>query len=314
MSASVSEWANNAAATLAAGITSSQTTITLTSGEGATFPALSSGEFFVITIQSVSNVNTYEIAYCTARSSDTLTVTRGQEGTTGQAFNAGDTVQNRPTAGTYAGFVQWAATGLQSYTGAGTSTFTVPPGVYRLDIEAWAPGGGGGGCSNANGCGGGGGGGEYRRNVFSVTPGDTITINLGAAGAGVLEGNGTNAGDTVITDGATTFLHCVGGKGGVAGNSTLGAGGAGGTGGSGGAFVLAGMQGQPALELIGATAFSAGEGGFAFGSPSVWAGINANGDPSIMPGAGGGGVGSSAAGTGFAGGGGGPGAVLIKWG
>ena len=114
MSASVSEWANNAAATLAAGITSSQTTITLTSGQGATFPALASGEFFVITIQSVSNVNTYEIAYCTARSSDTLTVTRGQEGTTGQAFNAGDTVQNRPTAGTYAGFVQWAATGLQS--------------------------------------------------------------------------------------------------------------------------------------------------------------------------------------------------------
>jgi hypothetical protein len=93
-------WANNAGTTLAAAITSEQTTITVTSGSGALFPSPAAGQFFPVTLISQSNANTFEITYCTARSGDTLTVTRAQEGTAAQAFAAGDFARNLITAGT----------------------------------------------------------------------------------------------------------------------------------------------------------------------------------------------------------------------
>ena len=49
----------------------------------------------------VDNLNNIEIVQCTARSADTLTVVRGQEGATpARALNAGDKIENRLTAGT----------------------------------------------------------------------------------------------------------------------------------------------------------------------------------------------------------------------
>ena len=64
---------NNAFGVLSAGITTSDTTITLDSGEGARFPTLGSGDYFYATIVDTSN--NLEIVKVTARSNDSMTVT-----------------------------------------------------------------------------------------------------------------------------------------------------------------------------------------------------------------------------------------------
>jgi hypothetical protein len=90
---------NNAFGTLAAGINSSATSITLTSGQGARFPTLSAGDYFYATLVDTSN--NLEIVKCTARSTDVLTVVRGQESTTARAYSAGDRLEIRLTAQTF---------------------------------------------------------------------------------------------------------------------------------------------------------------------------------------------------------------------
>lgn len=90
------KFANSAFATLAAGINSSVTSITLTTGQGARFPSLSAGDYFYATLIDTSN--NLEIVKCTARSTDVLTVTRGQESTTARAFSTGDRIELRITA------------------------------------------------------------------------------------------------------------------------------------------------------------------------------------------------------------------------
>ena len=97
-------FANNAISTLASSVTSSGTTISLAPGSGVFFPAITSGQFFRVTLTSATIVTSNgmpvtEIAFCTARSVDSLTISRGQEGTTPISFNAGDIVANEITAG-----------------------------------------------------------------------------------------------------------------------------------------------------------------------------------------------------------------------
>jgi len=89
-------YTNNASTTLAAGIASNATSITVASGQGSLFPSPSGTSFFYATLSNASNV--LEIVKCTARSGDTLTVTRAQEGTTATAYNTGDKIEVRPTA------------------------------------------------------------------------------------------------------------------------------------------------------------------------------------------------------------------------
>jgi len=79
---------NNASSILAAGITNVTTSLTVTSGDGAKFPAAN----FRITIDN-------EIMTCSTRSADTLTVVRAAEGTTAAAHNAGAAVRLNITAG-----------------------------------------------------------------------------------------------------------------------------------------------------------------------------------------------------------------------
>jgi hypothetical protein len=90
---------NNANATLAASITSSSTSITVTSGQGARFPTLSAGDYFYATLIDTSN--NLEIVKCTARSTDVLTVVRAQESTTARAYTTGDRIEIRLTAQTF---------------------------------------------------------------------------------------------------------------------------------------------------------------------------------------------------------------------
>ena len=87
---------NNAYGTLNASITSSSTTIVLVAGQGARFPTLSAGDYFYATLIDTSN--NLEIVKVTARSTDTLTVVRGQDSTTARAYATNDRFELRPTA------------------------------------------------------------------------------------------------------------------------------------------------------------------------------------------------------------------------
>ena len=87
---------NNAYAVLNASITSSSTTIVLVAGQGARFPTLSAGDYFYATLIDTSN--NLEIVKCTARSTDTLTVERGQDNSTARAYATNDRFELRPTA------------------------------------------------------------------------------------------------------------------------------------------------------------------------------------------------------------------------
>ena len=92
------QFANNAYSTLASSIGTSNTSITTAAGEGSRFPSASvaAGTYFFLTLIDTSNH--YEIVKVTNRSGDTLTVVRGQDGTTARAFNTSDRLELRPTA------------------------------------------------------------------------------------------------------------------------------------------------------------------------------------------------------------------------
>jgi len=88
---------NNATGALAAAYSAAATAITLVAGQGAAFPSPAAGEWFPATIVNASNQ--IEIVHCTARTADTLTVLRGQEGTAARALGSGEKVEHRLTAG-----------------------------------------------------------------------------------------------------------------------------------------------------------------------------------------------------------------------
>lgn len=89
-------FANNSTSTLASGISSGATSITLASGKGGLYPAPTGGDFFIATLQEG---NTVEIVKCTARSGDVLTVTRAQESTSASAFSTAAVLELRLTSG-----------------------------------------------------------------------------------------------------------------------------------------------------------------------------------------------------------------------
>lgn len=88
---------NNASTKLASSITNSATSMSVVAGTGDLFPSPVAPDYFLCTI--VDDLGNKEIVKVTARSVDTFTIVRGQEGTTARAFNANSLVENRLTAG-----------------------------------------------------------------------------------------------------------------------------------------------------------------------------------------------------------------------
>jgi hypothetical protein len=191
-----------------------------------------------------------------------------------------------------AGIVSWLGQSMAVWSSAGTYSWTVPAGVYR--VRAIVTGGGGGGGAGAGSwenIGGGGGAGATAFATFNVTPGETLTIVVGAGGAG---GSGRAGGDgqpSQILRGATVLVEAAGGSGGPynPGGGTAG-GGAGGNSavfGEGvvGFFVPGGIGFGGSTSTPGV--YTEGYGGISFwgmGSPNVNSGITWG-----APGAGGGG-------------------------
>ena len=112
---------NNAATTLASGVLIGDTSLTVAAGTGAEFPTLTGSEYFFCTL--ANNAGSIEIIKVTARSTDTFTIVRGQDGTSAAAWSAGDKVELRLTRIDLLNFPQLDSTN----TFATTQTFTAAP-------------------------------------------------------------------------------------------------------------------------------------------------------------------------------------------
>ena len=144
-----------------------------------------------------------------------------------------------------------------------SQTWVVPPNVDQIFVTAVSAGGGGGGGHNTAVTGGGGGGGgagkPYHDFPVAVTPGETLTINVGASGVGGVGGasptNGTGGGltDILRAGGAVCFRSSNSG-GGIAGTATTGGNG-GGVGGS--SFAQPGSAGASAGDAVAGGMFTA---------------------------------------------------------
>jgi hypothetical protein len=84
---------NNAFSTLAAGITDVATSLTVQAGKGALFD-VTTPVYTYATLEDVSG--NIEVVKVTARSTDTLTIVRAQDGTAARAWNSGDVIECRP--------------------------------------------------------------------------------------------------------------------------------------------------------------------------------------------------------------------------
>lgn len=106
--------------------------------------------------------------------------------------------------------VSWAACG----TNAKCATWTVPSGVYWVQVDLWGGGGPGlGAGGNSGGAGGAGGG--YGHRVCAVNAGGTVTVQVGMGGAG-----GSGYGSSGATAGGdSSFGTCIGASGGTLTNT-----------------------------------------------------------------------------------------------
>jgi hypothetical protein len=77
-------YTNNAVSNLSASITNAATSLSITAGTGGRFPAPTTPDYFYATLTDPSGE--IEVVRVTARSTDTMTVVRGQDGTTARAW------------------------------------------------------------------------------------------------------------------------------------------------------------------------------------------------------------------------------------
>ncbi|MGE4909892.1 phage tail protein [Yersinia enterocolitica] len=121
--------ANNASTVLSAGISASATTLTVNTGTGGLFPSPVSGtSFFKLTLIDAATGTLTEIVHVTARTGDTMTIVRGQEGTTNRIWSANDIAANMMTAGTLDLFAQSGTLGGAALLNVGTTAGTVAAG------------------------------------------------------------------------------------------------------------------------------------------------------------------------------------------
>lgn len=95
---------DNASTTLASGIASTDTSITVATGTGVLFPAPSAGQIAYATLEDTGG--NIEVVTITSKTTDTFVVTRGTDGTTPQAFASGTRFEMRVTMGMLQAFLQ----------------------------------------------------------------------------------------------------------------------------------------------------------------------------------------------------------------
>jgi hypothetical protein len=172
------KFTNNATSTLASSINNSVTSMSVAGGQGGLFPTLSGADVFYVTLSNTSGSN--EIVKVTARSTDTLTIVRAQDGTSALSWNAGDKVELRATA---AGLAAMAQTANNLSDLASASTARTNLGVTGTGADTTY---------------------NYRANNLSdVASAATARTNLGVSASGVLSTNWTVS----EAGGKLTFLY-----------------------------------------------------------------------------------------------------------
>ncbi len=172
---------------------------------------------------------------------------------------------------------------------AGTYSWTVPPGITNICLEAWGGGGSGGDGLYGGKSGGGGGGGSYCYQCFTVTPGQQFTLVVGNSNqnssfGSLLTANcGTNGGNGTLSilgsigiGGSSTANYSINGSNGISTSSYCSSpaskGGNGGNGGAGGNGAYSVCVGGGSGGSSQAGAFPGGGGGG--GTPSSTSGAN----------------------------------------
>jgi len=90
--------ANNASATVTGTIIAAHTTIYL--DDASSMPNPGAGEWFNLTLTQPGTETSWEVVKCTSRAGNTLTVVRGQDGTTAAGWASGTVASVRANAGT----------------------------------------------------------------------------------------------------------------------------------------------------------------------------------------------------------------------
>lgn len=143
---------NNVVSSLAADITANQTTIQVMPGAGARFAGLLTYDYANMsnTLKTYAKVTltdaketVFEVCHLTAVNNDTLTVVRGQEGTTAKGWSLNDVIANFATRGSENQFVQIEQLQSGHYTAAvagGTSnalTLELPATYFLNGSTDW---------------------------------------------------------------------------------------------------------------------------------------------------------------------------------
>lgn len=209
------------------------------------------------------------------------------------------------------------ANGSQTWTTPGAYTWTVPSGVTRLFASVIGAGGGAETVWGYSNTGASGAGGGCEAGFLNVTPGEFLTIEVGAGGAEGARGSttkgtaaGSGGGSSSIANGSTTVLSATGGAGGTGNGATAPGGVGGGHSGmqsytGGGGFPNSGEldSGYPGGSAAGPGGNGqTGSGATVSGGPG-WGILPAGGNSGVVPGGGG----ADGASTGASGG------VYIYW-
>lgn len=123
---------NFAETTISGSVGTGDVTINVASGDGALFPSPTGGDFFRAVLYKFAT-GEREVVTVSARSTDAMTVTRAQEGTTALAMNDGDLFELRPTAA----FFSSMATTLQIQ--EGVPNFVVAGGTGNAITGTFTP-------------------------------------------------------------------------------------------------------------------------------------------------------------------------------
>jgi len=122
--------------------------------------------------------------------------------TYGQAAITSNNIATLPTAP----FISWKLPSLRPGFGSGVQsflangTFSVPLGVYQLEVELWGGGSGSFASVSTTPSGGGSGGGYCRKRIQGVTPGQIINVTVGSPGTA-----GSTSGVPAGPGGTTSF-------------------------------------------------------------------------------------------------------------
>lgn len=118
---------NIARAKLSASLTTTATTVLLTTGDGARFPAPTGEDWFPLALEDASG--NIELCKATARNGDSITVQRAQEGTMARAFPAGAAAELRMTVSSLLAFI---LQNLPTNTGGGGETVDISQLLKRI--------------------------------------------------------------------------------------------------------------------------------------------------------------------------------------